>query len=153
MSEIQNHDEIVSYIQGTKVALLTYLRSDLTPVTRAIGSFAADDTDLFFSTGKETAKVAEIERNKRVSFYIEQGNQTPDTWKSVLLIGDAEPLKTGSVDYATALLRLGAKSPRFKERIEKGDLDSAAIYKITTREIEYLDRSSGYAGVRKIAVG
>lgn len=152
MSEVQNHDEIVSYIQGTKVALLTYLRSDLTPVTRAIGSFAADDSDLFFSTGKETAKVSEIEKNKRVSFYIEQANQTPDTWKSVLLIGDAEPLKTGSVDYATALLRLGAKSPRFKERIEKGDLDSAAIYKITTREIEYLDRSSGYAGARKIAV-
>lgn len=152
MSEIQNHDEIISYIQGTKVALLTYLRGDLTPVTRAIGSFAADDTDLFFSTGKDTAKVSEIEKQKRVSFYIEQANQAPDTWKSVLLIGDAALLDTGSVDYATALQHLGAKSPRFKERIDKGDLGSAAIYKINTREIEYLDRSSGYAGVRKIAV-
>jgi pyridoxamine 5'-phosphate oxidase len=152
MSDIQNHDEIISYIKGTKVALLTYLRSDLTPVTRAIGSFAPDDTDLFFSTGKETAKVSEIGKHNRVSFYIEQGDQKADTWKSVLLIGDAKPLETGSVDYATALERLGAKSPRFKERIEKGDLDSAAIYKITTSEIEYLDRSSGYAGVRKIAV-
>lgn len=93
-----------------------------------------------------------LEKHKRVSFYIEQANQTPDTWKSVLLIGDAEPLETGSADYATALLRLGAINPRFKERIEKGDLDSATVYKITTREIEYLDRSSGYAGVRKIAV-
>lgn len=152
MSEFQNHDEIFSYIQGTKVALLTYLRSDLTPVTRAIGSFAPDDTNLFFSTGKDTAKVSEINKHKRVSFYIEQANQTPDTWKSVLLIGDAEPLESGSVDYATALERLGAKSPRFKERIEKGNLDSAVIYKITTREIEFLDRSSGYAGTRKIAV-
>lgn len=60
MSEIQNYDEIVSYIQGAKVALLNYLRSDLTPVTRAMGSFAPYNADLFFSTGKESAKVAEI---------------------------------------------------------------------------------------------
>jgi len=152
MSEEANYSEVLTYIQESKFAVLNYVRSDLTPVSRAMGSFAPDGANLYFSTGKDTAKVPEIEKNRRVSFYFERDNQQPDKWRSVLLIGDADQVSAGSTDYATALERLGAKSPRFKERIDKGDLDSATVYKITTREIEYLDRSSGYAGTRKIAV-
>lgn len=152
MSHTENYSEIQSYIQESKFALLTYVRSDLTPVTRAMGSFAPNGENLYFSTGRESAKVQEIEKNKRVSFYFEHDNQLPESWKSVLLIGDAEQVTSGSVDYATALERLGAKSPRFKERIIKGDLDSAVIYRLGTREVEYLDRSKGYGPPVKIIV-
>lgn len=152
MSHTENYSEIQSYIQESKFALLTYVRSDLTPVTRAMGSFAPNGENLYFSTGRESAKVQEIEKNKRVSFYFEHDNQLPESWKSVLLIGDAEQVTSGSVDYATALERLGAKSPRFKERIIKGDLDNAVIYRLGTREVEYLDRSKGYGPPVKIIV-
>ena len=152
MSHPENYSEILNYIQESKFALLTYVRSDLTPVSRAMGSFAPDGENLYFSTGKESAKVREIEKNKRVSFYFEHDNQTPENWKSVLLIGDAEQVNSASTDYATALERLGAKSPRFKERIVKGDLDSAVIYRLGTREVEYLDRSKGYGPPLKIVV-
>ncbi len=70
-----------------------------------------------------------------------------------LLIGDAEPLTVGSNDYAKAIDRLGAKSPRFRERIAKGDLDSAIIYKVKTSELEYLDRSKGKGPAQKIVAG
>lgn len=152
MSETVNFTEIWEYILGSKYALLTYVRGDLTPVSRAMGSFASDGENLYFSTGKDTAKVQEIEKNRRVSFYFEHDNQPPEIWKSVLLIGDAEQVSAGAPDYATALERLGAKSPRFRERIAKGDLDSAAIYRINTREVEYLDRSKGNGPAQKIFV-
>jgi nitroimidazol reductase NimA-like FMN-containing flavoprotein (pyridoxamine 5'-phosphate oxidase superfamily) len=152
MSETENYSEIWKYILDSKFALLTYVRSDLTPVSRAMGSFAPDGANIYFSTGKDTAKVREIEANKRVSFYFEHDNQAPESWRSVLLIGDAEQVGSGSTDYAKALERLGAKSPRFRERIAKGDLASAAIYRINTREIEYLDRNKGNGPARKIVV-
>jgi len=152
MSQAENHAEIQRYIQDSKYALLNYVRRDLTPVSRAIGSFALDGFDLFFSTGKETSKVQEIAHNKRVSFYFEHDNQVLERWKSVLLIGDAEQVSVGSVDYDKAIERLGAKSPRFRERVEKGDLDSAVIYRIKTRELEYLDRSKGYGPPQKISL-
>ena len=134
MSQTENKTEIQKYILASRYALLNYVRHDLTPISRAIGSFAPDGDDLFFSTGKESSKVEEINKNKRVSFYFEHDNQVLEDWKSVLLIGDAEPVQVGSSDYNKAIDRLGAKSPRFRERVAKGDLDSALIYKINTRE-------------------
>ena len=152
MSQTENLPEIRTYILDSKYALLTYVRRDLTPVSRAIGSFAPDGDDLYFSTGKESSKVQEIKYNKRVSFYFEHDNQVLESWKSVLLIGDAEPVSAGSADYDKAIERLGAKSPRFRERVANGDLDSAVIYRINTRELEYLDRSKGYGPPLKISV-
>ncbi|NTW48155.1 MAG: pyridoxamine 5'-phosphate oxidase family protein [Chlorobiales bacterium] len=152
MSQAENKTEILKYILDSKYALLTYVRNDLTPVSRAMGSFAPDGDDLYFSTGKDTSKVQEIEKNKRVSFYFEHDNQAPESWKSVLLIGDAEQVSVGTTDYDKAVERMGAKSPRFRERISKGDLGSAAIYKINTSEFEYLDRSKGNGPARKIVI-
>lgn len=152
MSNTENQSEILQYILDTKHALLTYVRSDLTPVSRAIGSFAPDGEDLFFSTSKESAKVQEIKQNRRVSFYFQHDNQVPERWTSLLLIGDAAPLSPGSPDYGKALERLAAKSPRFRERIAKNDLGSAVIYKIKTTQFEYLDRSKASGPARKIAV-
>jgi nitroimidazol reductase NimA-like FMN-containing flavoprotein (pyridoxamine 5'-phosphate oxidase superfamily) len=150
MSQPENQSDILNYIQETRFSLLTYVRSDLTPVSRAIGSFALDGTGLFFSTGKENAKVREIENHKRVSFYFEHDNQNPASWKSVLLIGDAEQVNAGSATYDNAVARLSAKSPRFRERIANGERESVAIYRINTSEFEYLDRSKGNGPARKI---
>jgi nitroimidazol reductase NimA-like FMN-containing flavoprotein (pyridoxamine 5'-phosphate oxidase superfamily) len=153
MSQAAARTEIDTYIVDSRYALLTYVRSDFSPISRTIGSFAPDGENLFFSTGKESAKVREIEKNKRVSFYFEHDNQVPENWKSLLLIGDAEPLTAGSTEYEKAIERLGAKSPRFRERIAKGDLDSTVIYKVKTSELEYLDRSKGKGPAQKIAAG
>jgi pyridoxamine 5'-phosphate oxidase len=152
MSQTASASEIQTYIVDSKYALLTYVRRDLSPISRTIGSFAPDGDNLFFSTGKESSKVEEIEKNRRVSFFFEHDNQAPESWKSLLLIGDAEPLIAGSTDYGKAVERLGAKSPRFRERIAKGDLDSAVIYKVKTSELEYLDRSKGNGKLQKNVV-
>jgi nitroimidazol reductase NimA-like FMN-containing flavoprotein (pyridoxamine 5'-phosphate oxidase superfamily) len=152
MSQSDDKTEILKYILETKYALLNYVRSDQSPISRTIGSFAPDGEDLYFSTGKESSKVREIAKNNRVSFFFEHDNQAPESWKSLLLIGNAELVSLGSTDYDKAVERLGAKSPRFRERIAKGDLASAAIYRIKTSEFEYLDRSKGNGPLRKIVV-
>ena len=68
------------------------------------------------------------------------------------MIGDAEPVSVSSQDYEKAVERLGAKSPRFKERVEKGELGTTAIYRINTTELEYLDRSISNSVSRNILV-
>ncbi|NMW22544.1 MAG: pyridoxamine 5'-phosphate oxidase family protein [Chlorobiaceae bacterium] len=152
MSHSEVKTEILKYILDAKYGLLNYVRSDQSPISRTIGSFAPDGENLFFSTGKESSKVREIEKNNRVSFFFEHDNQAPESWKSLLLIGDAEPVSVGSAVYDTAVERLGAKSPRFRERIAKGDLANAVIYRIKTSELEYLNRSNGNTPLQKIAV-
>jgi len=148
----QGTDEILAYITAMKFGVLNYVRSDLAPVSRAMGSFASDGLDIYFSTGLSSAKVGEIALNKRVSFYFEHDNQAPETWKSVLVIGDAELLNSDDTRFDTAVSSLSAKSPRFRERVEKGDLASAAVYRLAAREIQYLDRSAGYGPPRIVVV-
>lgn len=152
MSQSEIQTEILQYIRDAKYALLTYVRSDLSPISRTMGSFAPDGENLYFSTGKESSKVREIEKHQRVSFFFEHDNQAPESWKSLLLIGNAEQVNTGSTDYEKAVERLGTKSPRFRERIAKGELGSAAIYRIKTSEFEYLDRSKGNGPLSKVVV-
>ena len=152
MSAATAKDEILQYILESKYAALSYVRQDLAPVTRAMGSFAPHGNDLFFSTGKDTAKVREIGQHSRVSFYFEHDNQAAEAWKSVLLIGDAREVPAGGEDYHAALQSLSAKNPRFRERVAKGDLENAVIYKVTVTELEYLDRSKGYGTPRRILI-
>lgn len=152
MSDAAVQAEILQYILESKHAVLTYVRRDLAPVNRAMGSFAPLGNDLFFSTGKDTAKVAEIEHNKRVSFYFEHDNQAAEQWKSVLLIGKAEQVQTGGKDYDAAIQRLSAKSPKFRDRVAKGDLGNAAIYKVAVSELEFVDRSKGYGPPQRVLI-
>ena len=152
MSRATTEAEILQYILESKHAVLTYVREDLTPVSRAMGSFAPHGTDLFFSTGKDAAKVAEIERNRRVSFYFEHDNQAAEVWKSVLLVGEARQVQSGERGYDSAIQSLSARSPRFRERVARGDLGNAAIYKITVAELEFLDRSKGYGPPQRILI-
>ncbi|NTW68844.1 MAG: hypothetical protein HGB23_03220 [Chlorobiaceae bacterium] len=153
MSNEENKKEILQYILDSKFALLNYVRQDLTPLSRAIGSFAPDGDDLYFSSSKESAKIGEIANNKRVSFYFEHDNQELENWKSLLLIGDAEPLSHGSSDFEKAVERIGARNPRFRERVANGDTANIVLYRISTRELEYLDRSKGNIPARKLVVG
>jgi len=152
MSNEENKNEILQYILDSKFALLNYVRQDLTPLSRAIGSFAPDGDDLYFSSSKESAKIGAIAKHQRVSFYFEHDNQELESWKSLLLIGDAEPLAYGSSDFDKAVDRIGARNPRFRERVAKGDSVNIVLYRISTSELEYLDRSKGNIPTRKLVV-
>lgn len=149
MSNEQWQKEVTEYIKETKYAILSYVREDGVPVLRSMGGFVLSGLDIYFSSGKATAKVNEIEKHKQVSFFFEQDNQTLPAWKSVLLIGDAEQVAEGG-ERDKAVELLSNKSPKFKEKVANGELPNIAIFKIKAREIQYLDWSKGPGNVQKI---
>ena len=148
MSDKQFEEEVREYISTTRFAILSYVREDRVPVPRSMCSFVPDGLDIYFSTPKVTAKVKEIGINKRVSFFFEHDNQALDSWKSVLLIGEAEQVEQ-EPELSKAVGLLSGRNPRFKERVAKGELPNTAIFKIRTREVEYLDYSKGPGFVQK----
>jgi len=148
MNETSWQSEVIDYITKTKFAVLAYVREDKIPLVRSMGSFALSGFNLYFSSGKNTSKVSEIVKNPQVSFFFEHPNQNLENWKSVLVLGRAELLTTGT-EYDNAVELLGNRNPRFKERVAKGELAHTAIFKIKAKEIEYLDYSKGFGNVQK----
>jgi pyridoxamine 5'-phosphate oxidase len=151
MSQNDLLQETLAYAQNTRFATLNYVRQDNAPVSRAMGSFAFDGSKVVFSSQKEAAKVSAIKSNKRISFFFEHENQELASWKSVLAIGNAELVEEKQEkDRVAAILAL--RNPRFKERIDKGELDKVAIFSLKTDELQYLDRAKGPAGNRIIKI-
>jgi general stress protein 26 len=149
MSTQNPKDEIDEYIKDLPFVALAYVRADGTPVQRTLGSFVRHESSVFFSTRSDAAKVREIERNPRVSLLFEAENQQLSAWKNVLLIGKALPVTTDSeLKQATELL--GARRPRFKERIEKEGLKNTRLFRFETEEIEFLDYAKGTGHREKI---
>lgn len=147
----QQSEEVAKYIDETPFATLAYVRADKSPILRSMGSFTFDGVDLFFSCRKDSRKVTEIEANPQVSFHFQHDQQSLSTWKSILLIGEADLLGEGT-EYDKAVELLSIKNPRFKERAARGELVDSVIYKIKTREIEYVDYARGFGFVEKFKV-
>ena len=93
----------------------------------------------------------EIERNPRVSLLFEAENQQLSVWKNVLLIGKALPVTTDS-ELKQAVELLGARRPRFKERIEKEGLKDTRLFRFEAEEIEFLDYAKGSGHRDKISL-
>jgi nitroimidazol reductase NimA-like FMN-containing flavoprotein (pyridoxamine 5'-phosphate oxidase superfamily) len=130
------------YIKQTRWGTLTTVREDGAPVSRAMGSFAPDGANLFFSTPKKAAKVRHIAKNNLVNFFFQHEGQDLATFKNVAVIGRAEEV-TGDVEYQRAVQLLSARNPRFKARAERGELKETSLFLIRTTEIKYLDYSRG----------
>jgi nitroimidazol reductase NimA-like FMN-containing flavoprotein (pyridoxamine 5'-phosphate oxidase superfamily) len=150
MSTQNPKNEIDDYIKDLPFVALAYVRADGTPVQRTLGSFVRHESSVFFSTRSDAAKVREIEGNPRVSLLFEAENQQLSAWKNVLLIGKALPVTTDSeLKLATELL--GARRPRFKERIEKEGLKNTRLFRFDAEEIEFLDYAKGTGHREKIS--
>jgi general stress protein 26 len=118
---------------------------------RTLGSFALSGYDVIFSTKKEAAKVREISENNKVSFYFEHYGQQLSTWKSALFIGEAHKVENArELDWAIGIL--SDRNPRFKDRIAKGELPNIQLFKVNTRDIEYIDYSKGAGHVEKFTL-
>jgi general stress protein 26 len=151
MSTQNLKSEIDEYVNGVPFVALAYVRSDGTPVQRTLGSFVRHESTVFFSSRSDAAKVRDIESNPRVSLLFEAENQQLAAWKNVLLIGKALPVTTDSeLKQATELL--GARRPRFKERIEKEGLKNTRLFRFEAEEIEFLDYAKGTGHREKISV-
>jgi pyridoxamine 5'-phosphate oxidase len=148
----QRKSEITDYVNTTRFATLAYVRDDGSPVQRSFGSFALAEYDVIFSTRKEAAKVRDISANSKVSFLFEQDSQDLPKWRNALFIGEAYKIEDAhELDWAVGIL--SERNPRFKERVEKGDLPNIQLFKLKTRDIEYIDYGKGVGHVEKFTLG
>ena len=145
--------KITDYISQTRWAILGTVREDQAPVLRAMGSFAPDGVDIFFSTPKAAGKVRQIAKNQWVNFFFQHEGQELPTFKNVAVIGQASEVKD-AVELKKAVGLLSARNPRFKERAEKGELKDTAIFKIKSKEIKYLDFAKGFGkeGIQELVL-
>jgi pyridoxamine 5'-phosphate oxidase len=151
MSTEQLKAEVASYVDKTRFAVLAYVRNDGIPLLRSMGSFVPDGVNLYFSSRKDAAKVKEIGDRSRISFFFEHEGQELNQWQNLLLLGDAVKVTDGAeLDKAVQLL--SNRNPRFKERIEKGELASTQIFRLNTEEFEFLDYGKGFGHVEKVTL-
>lgn len=146
-------DKIIEYVSQTRWATLATVRDGKIPVLRAMGSFAPDGLNIYFSTPKATAKVGEIAKNPWVTFFFQHEGQELPTFKNVALIGQAAEV-TDDAGLKKAVELLSARNPRFKDRVEKGELKTTAIFKIVAKEVKFLDFSKGFGkdGIQELKV-
>lgn len=147
----QRKSEISDYVNATRFATLAYIREDGSPVQRSFGSFALAEYDVIFSTRKAAAKVRDSATNRQVSFLFEHESQELATWRNALFVGEAHKIEDArELDWAVGIL--SARNPRFKERIEKGELPNIQLFKLRTRDIEYIDYGKGAGHVEKFTL-
>jgi pyridoxamine 5'-phosphate oxidase len=144
-------ENIAPYVQGIPFGVLAYVRANGTPVQRSLGSFALEDADVYFSTREEAAKVKDLEARPQASFFLEADGQQLAQWKNILFIGKAENL-TDQADLDKAVATLGARNPRFKERIEKNGLTGTRIFRLRTNAVELVDYAKGFGFSQTISI-
>lgn len=140
-----NKEELKSYIANTKLLILATTsgeKEEVYPSLRTIGSFAADGFTIYFSTGKDTAKVKQLEKNPGVTAFFQQDGQEPAKFRNVTVIGKAKRLDDEDA-FNKAVDIISKQKPRLKERIEKGEKDQIVIYKIKPEVVKTLDFSRG----------
>ena len=151
MSDENLKKNIIDYINRSKLAVLATVRSDHVPVQRVMGKFALDGLDVLFSTPVQTGKVEQLEQNPAASIFFQHEVQPPELYRNVTITGKARRLTEGP-ELDKAIQILSDRIPKLKAKIESGEEKEAAIYRITTKEIKYLEYSlgRGKAGVREL---
>jgi hypothetical protein len=144
-------DSITPYVEGIPFGVLAYVRVDQTPIQRSFGSFVLDGADILFSTRSEAAKVRDLEQRPRVSFFLEADGQKLAEWKNILFLGQAVRVQDPD-ELAQGVALLGARNPRFKERIEKNGLEGTQLFRLRTEAIELIDYGKGFGFSEKITV-
>lgn len=136
--------EAAEYIGSTPRVVLATVSAEGVPALRTLGGFATDGLNVYLSTPKASSKIAHIEANPNVSLLFQQEGQELRTFRNITLTGTVKKLcsKCGD-EYNHAVALLSNRSPRFKERAEKGELDQTAILKFVPTRVKLLDFTKG----------
>ncbi len=139
--------EAEAYIAETKRVVLATVTLEGEPALRTLGGFASDGLTVYLSTSKTSGKVEQLEVNPQATLLFQHEGQEVPGFRNVILTGTVTQVSSISgSEYEKAIALLSTKSPRFKERAEKGDLEGNVILKLEPRKVKLLDLSKGLAG-------
>jgi nitroimidazol reductase NimA-like FMN-containing flavoprotein (pyridoxamine 5'-phosphate oxidase superfamily) len=137
-----NRDCLHEYLNKSKFIVLSTINNEQVPTLRTLGSFAVDGLTAYFSTGKGTDKVQQIRSNPQVSILFQHENQELGSFINATITGEASEIKA-EAELKQAIKLLSDRSPRFKERVEKGELGNNTFFRIDPQEVKVLDFSKG----------
>ncbi|MHB8062401.1 MAG: pyridoxamine 5'-phosphate oxidase family protein [Ruminiclostridium sp.] len=129
--------KINEYLNKTKFIVLATVNEGKAPIQRSLGSFAAEDFTVYFSTNKNAAKVEQIKHNSRVSILFQHENQELTSFQNVAIVGEAKEI-TVKEERNKAITLFGNRNPGFKDKAEN------AIFRVEPKEIKILDYSKGF---------
>lgn len=135
-------NKVKEYIAHTGFIILGTVSEDGMPAIRTIASFANDQLDIYFSTGKQSAKVGHIEANPHVTILFQNEGQELTTFKNVTYHGKAKIVSDKS-GLEKGVQLLSDKNPWFKATVEAGGLQGISIFKVEPERVQYLDYSKG----------
>jgi pyridoxine/pyridoxamine 5'-phosphate oxidase len=128
-------------IQSKKGLVVNTVGLDGYPNTRIFYSHANEGYTVYFSSQATANKVKEIAANSKVNAYYDDSTQELQTWKNVVVYGDASPLEKDGAEYKKAVELISAKSANFKKRAEEGQLGASILFKIKPVRVKVLDFS------------
>lgn len=140
--QVETLNKVKDYMKHTRFIVLGTVSEDGKPALRTIASFANDQLDVYFSTGKQSAKVGHIKANPSVTILFQNEGQELSTFKNVTYTGKAELVDDDS-GLEKAVRLLGDKNPWFKTMAETGGLQEIDIFKVEPESLQYLDYSKG----------
>jgi nitroimidazol reductase NimA-like FMN-containing flavoprotein (pyridoxamine 5'-phosphate oxidase superfamily) len=135
-----NTEIVDSLTAGVRFVSLATISED-GPVVRSLGSWAIRGTTLYFSTSQGSNKVGQLARDPRVSVQLLAEGQELPKLRNLVVNGTARLLD--GAERSVAIAAIGARSPRFKERADKGQLGDSAIYAVRVSQAKVLDFSKG----------
>ncbi|MDF2925391.1 MAG: hypothetical protein K0R57_4305 [Paenibacillaceae bacterium] len=147
--------EAAEYIAATPRVVLGTVTEQGVPALRTLGGFATDGLHVYLSTAKTSGKVEQIKGNPNATLLFQQEGQELKAFRNVTLTGTLSKVcsKCGE-EYQHAIALLSARSPRFKERAEKGELGETVIFKFVPDKVKLLDfaKGAGPAAVEEVSV-
>lgn len=135
-------ETIQKYLQETRYVVLATVNKKQAPALRTLGSFAPDELQVYFSTGKTTAKVEQIRANQQVAILFQHENQEIKSFINITISGKAHELDEDT-ERRQAIARLSARNPKFKDRAARGDLEGTTFFRIDPEEIKVVDLGKG----------
>ncbi len=135
-------NKVKEYMEHTRFIILGTVSENGKPALRTMASFANEQLDVYFSTGKQSTKVGHIKANPFVTILFQNEGQELTAFKNVTYTGKAE-LVDGDNGLEKAVKLLGDKNPWFKAMAEKGGLQGIDIFRVKPESIQYLDYSKG----------
>jgi nitroimidazol reductase NimA-like FMN-containing flavoprotein (pyridoxamine 5'-phosphate oxidase superfamily) len=113
------------------------------PAQRTLASFAVAGETVYFSTSAQSRKISHLRARPQVSVLFQQDGQQLGVFVNLAVTGRASVI-TDPVEFQKAGSFIAARSPRFKDRWEKGQVGAeTALVKVEPVELRWTDLSKG----------
>ncbi len=140
-------EELKQYAAAVENVVLATVDGEGSPHLRTLGSFAVEDSLVYFSTPAKSAKVQRLLENQRVAVLFQREGQKIPAFVNLELRGRARVI-LDEAEFSRAAELIAGRSARFRERLAKGEVGpETLIVKITGEELRRVDLSRGAGSV------